>query len=893
MPTLADKINKNKSILKTSKGLFETTNESIMSKIQKSGMAPGAGSSPLAASGLGVSPDQAKMAGSSAQMGAVIRESVSPQAGERRAQERMFETEEERQAKQKAEKLSNLELLGSRIGGIVNNIISEGEAVDVTKLSYVTDAVTIDFKDLPQAEQDRIIAALTKIIYDADGNPVIPEGTLEEVNAQLPEGQKLKSNDDLLKYIQPGTRNLKLNSTKLKETFPDITDEQLASFENILSKAGILDGKDASALSSEDLNNIASLFGITGETRDTIIAKINEYIMPVTDTVVDNITGALGPTVSLSDFTPEDWQAFGLTGPADLVGLLGITEAEASTMTVGELQKKVNALLEADYDRVDELTRVANDPFYPESLRKAAQAELRNLSSVGVAATEADFEQLNEAVQSADEIEVAGKTYTVDELLSDEQLTTLISAYLEDPESDWSKKLKNDLPQLTLFIENNKAALEDAMKYLDESIKDKIAIAKKNDELDKYAPAEGVDVDLSGVNKAVLGDDYEAGVFGDKAMSEGAFTIGEGDDAVTYYHQENLRSAESKFNQEEKNTYANIITTAQKNGYNELFESLVTMDSEAIIAAAKAVGISTKDWLNRKYTQAVNDRTLETALVSKNVAEQQNAFTTITGMDEKAIKAYLSGYDILTAYNLGNTTTDMQTLKNSVVLKDGEIDYAATLSKFRTLNSGNLSLKNANLSSWVKNQSAGLTSKYYSDLFTALQDKVLSETEVNTILALPDERQINLLVKIVQDKTTKGGLVKGSGLANAVNKYIDKQAASILQSVVGTAEEVSKLYRAASPLTDVVPAGQDKNAARDYYLQALRKINEAMNKKMPSYVYEVLKRTRANLQAKYDTIKPTIKDLSIEERQHKPVAPKKITGGKKRAYVGRKPGMLV
>lgn len=232
-------------------------------------------------------------------------------------------------------------------------------------------------------------------------------------------------------------------------------------------------------------------------------------------------------------------------------------------------------------------------------------------------------------------IEVGGKTYTVDELLSDEQLTVLISSYLDDPESEWSKGIAKDLPQLVAFIEGNKTALEDAMKYLDESIRDKIAISKKNDELDKYAPAEGVDIDLSGVNKAVLGDDYEAGVFGDKAMSDGEFTVGEGEDAITYYHQANLRSGESKFSQEEKNAYASVISNAQKNGYTELFQSLVTMNSDAIIAAATTLGITAKDWINRKYTQAVTAAELAKASQTKNTNDQLRAFENMFGGKDK------------------------------------------------------------------------------------------------------------------------------------------------------------------------------------------------------------------------------------------------------------------
>jgi len=859
MPTLADKINKNKSILKTGDGLFEQTGESIMSRIQKRGMPAGAGASPMAAAGLGVSPDQAKMAGTAAQMGSVIRESTAPREGERRPQERMFETEEEKQAKQKAQKLSNLELLGSRIGGIVNTAIQGARPVDVTTLSYVQpDILKGDFRNLTDDQLSGVSASIAKITYDDEGNPIFPVGLLEEVNAQLPEDQRFTSNEELVKYTRQGTPSLKLNNTKIKETYPDITDEQLASLEAVLSSTGVLDGKDVASLDADDLNNIANLFGITGETLDTIIAKINEFIIPVTDTVIDNITGAVGPTVALADFTTEDWQAFGLEGPADLVNLLGITEAEASTLTVGELQKKVNALLEADYDRVDELTRVANDPFYPESLRKAAQAELRNLSSVGVVATESDFNKLNEAVQSADMIEVAGKTYTVDELLSDEQLTVLISSYLEDPESDYSKDLLKDFPALVEFINDNKAALENAMQYLDESIKDKIAISKKNDELNKYSPEEGVDIDLTGVNQAVLGEDFEEGLFSDTQMSEGEFTIGEGDDAITYYYQENIRSSASEFSGPERAEYARLIADSQKNGYNDYFKEIATMDSRAIIDAAKAAGITTTQWLNRKYTRAINNKTIDDALSLQTASDSdyQQVMKNVIGMDVEDIKSLVKSYDILTAYSLGGTSSELDLLRESIVTDaKGNINYPATLNKFKTINNGNIALKNDSISAWASAQSASLKSKNYSDLYSALNDGYLSSSEVDTILSLNDNRQIDKLIDIVQHKRKDAGLRQAGGLSFAVDEYIGKKYSEYIKGSFEDSGDLNTAIRLSSGLVSFRPTAYDVSRGKALLTKFNKLYNSAMGS-APFYITNKLKEAINNLKTELTRVEP-------------------------------------
>ena len=762
MATLADKINKNKSMLKRGGGLFEATGETIMSRLKKADMIPGAGTSPLAASAIGAGPDQAKMAGSAAQLQKSIKDTLAKEEKKEPRGLRSILTEEEADRKDKAEKLNNLELLGSRIGGIVNNIIDKANVAIPYELDIQEDVIKADFPELTDENRNSFESILAEITFDENGNPIITEDMLGRANALLPEDKKLESIEDLKKYVVGATiGTLQVNTTKLKETYPDITEEQIAAVKGILTKAGLTEGGKPEDMPAEDLNEVAKLLGITAETRETIIAKIKEFITPVTQTVVDNITDTLGPTVSLSDFKEEDWQAFGLTGPSDLVGLLGITKAEASELTVGELQEKVNALLQADYDRVEELTRVANDPFYPENLRKAAQAELRDLSSVGVMATESDFEKLNEAVQSADEIEVAGKTYTVDELLSDEQLTVLISAYLEDPESDFSKELARDLPELEAFITENKVALEAAMKYLDESIQEKIATAKKNDAANIYAPKEGVKVDLSGVNKAILGDEYEGGVFVDEAIPEGAFTKGEGDDAVTYYHQENLRSSASVFSDDDKVTYANTIATAQKEGYTALFQELVTMDSRMIETTANNLGINISQWINRKYTQAVNNKQISEAIASKNVQDQRLAIESIFGGKDKLSKLIKSAKEakIFQDDEYGTLSKDAKELLDNFVFNaDGSLNYSATLTVLQKTNLTDNTLKEAGLKSLIND--TDITSKKYNALWKLTRDGTFTYDEAISILNAGDDNIIEKMATIYANTEFAQGKTK-------------------------------------------------------------------------------------------------------------------------------------
>lgn len=782
MATLSEKINKNKSILKTGQGLFETTGESLMSKIRERNLAPGAGTSPMAAAGLGVGPDAAKMAGTGTQVDRAIRESIAPEKKAREPQARMFLTEEEQREKQRAQQLSNLDRLGARIGTIVNQAVASAQVRPVYKIDLQENVISADYPDLTTENRTSFESILAETTFDENGNPVITDDMLGRINALLPEDKKIASIANLKKYVTGATvGQLKLNSTKVKEIYPGVTEEQMAAIEGLVSKAGLTEGGKPEDMSAEDLNKVAELLGITDATRDEVIGKIKELITPVSDTVIDNITSTLGPAVALSSLTTEDWQAFGLGSAQDLGNLIGLESDEIQDMTIGDLQKKIDALMMADYDRVEELTRVANDPFYPEALRKAAKAELRDLSSVGVIATEADFNKLNEAVQAADEIEIGDKTYTTEELLSDEQLTVLIASYLEDPESDYSKDLLDDFPALVEFINGNKAALENAIKYLDESIKNKIDISKKNDELNKYSPEEGVDIDLTGVNQAVLGEDFEAGVFSDVQMSEGEFTVGEGEDAVTYYHQANLRE-ENVFNKEDKRAYADILSkTANKPEYRALFNELATKSADEIWKLANTLNIDVADYINRRYAQVTNQNTLDTAIanVASNPNAPQQALENIFGgkakLEELAKLAKQGNLFRDGAY--GTLSKDAQELVNNFVFNnDGTFNYLATANKLKTLNSSNDVLKEAGITA-VMNKT-DIISKNYSVIWNLVKDGELSVEDVNSILDSNDPDMIDKMASI----TFTQYLAKGEGvgkLPTIVKNYYNTKASEV------------------------------------------------------------------------------------------------------------------
>jgi hypothetical protein len=852
MATLSEKINKNKSILKQSQGLFETTGESLMSRIRDRGLAPGAGTSPLAASGLGVGPDVAKMAGTGAQMDRAIRESISPDKRPREPQARMFLTEEEQQEKQKAQQLSNLDRLGERIGTIVNQAVSSAQVTNVFRVDVQEDIVKSTYPDLTEEQRNNFQQILAEITYDENGQPQITEDIVGRLNASLPADATPLTEESVKPFITSG--QLQFNKTKAKDTYPDITDEQLTALEKIVAA----DDFDADKIKKDELNIVAEILGIDKNNLDEIIGKIKELITPISDTVVDNITSTLGPAVSLSSLTAEDWKAFGLGSAQDLGNLIGLESDEIQDMTIGDLQKRIDALMMADYDRVDELTRVANDPFYPEALRKAAKAELRDLSSVGVIATESDFAKLNEAVQSADELEIAGKTYTTEELLSDENLTVMIATYLEDPESDYSKDLLKDFPALAEFIDSNKAALDNAMKYLDESIKDKIAISKENDKMNSYTPVDGMAVDLSDINEDLI-EDYDSDVlFRDEAITPNSST-----------HLENIYGTDSVFNDAQKGVYVSLLRQAKDNKYPELLKEFGSLTSGQIADNAKIYGISSEQWMQRRYQQYVNADIIDKALTEDATPEQaQQALTSLLGTTAEGLDEFVTAYGVLVEYSFGTVSPEMTRLKNSVVLtKDGKIDYKATIAKFKDINAdNNLLFKQTNLGDWAKNQTTSLKAQKYSDLFNAMKDGVLSLTEIDNILKLPDDAQISRLVEIAYDKqpADAGGIIYSMGgntLFSTINKFVDDKFKTYLKDIFKDTQidNLMNIYGTSKPIQ---ATWDNKDRMTAYRETLLREVSKLQSSGGPRYL--VLKFNKI-----INQLKKNIDKISTEAEKHR------------------------
>lgn len=288
------------------------------------------------------------------------------------------------------------------------------------------------------------------------------------------------------------------DTTKLSAILTD--QAQLPEAESLTNKA--LSG----TASQEELARLAPMIGLSPSASAEQIAQKIESLKADSAASIGGAAGAAtSDTVTLSQLKPEDMAAIGITSLGELDGLLGLSAGEASQMTVKQLQDRVAALGRENFSQVKQLQDVANDPNRSQPERDEAIRRLRELGSAGVRATEQDYAKLNQEVQGASQVSFMGETHSIQDILSDEFLSSAVKAYLEDP--NYARQLKAESPSLASFIDGNRAALEAASKALGEDVAQLAQTQAANASLGNPG---GIPVDAA-VNEAIFGPNWNGG----------------------------------------------------------------------------------------------------------------------------------------------------------------------------------------------------------------------------------------------------------------------------------------------------------------------------------------------------------------------------------------------
>ena len=141
----------------------------------------------------------------------------------------------------------------------------------------------------------------------------------------------------------------------------------------------------------------------------------------------------------------------------DVPEILGIDDEVFAKMTFGEVQAQLKAWKNRNFQDVDALRDVLQDPTYSMAEKDYARQRLAELGAIGVTSIEQKANNLEAQVAEGDTVIVGGEVVKVSELMSDPKLKGVIATALEsDEELDKLSKVDKGLAD---WITRNKAAL--------------------------------------------------------------------------------------------------------------------------------------------------------------------------------------------------------------------------------------------------------------------------------------------------------------------------------------------------------------------------------------------------------------------------------------------------
>jgi hypothetical protein len=201
-------------------------------------------------------------------------------------------------------------------------------------------------------------------------------------------------------------------------------------------------------------------------------------------------------TIKLTDFLGKDKLDY---DTATLAGLLNVTEQELSGYSVQQLQDKLKEEVDKEYSRTKELEQMATSPLGAgQAERQLAREAARELSTTGVRASESQMQNLLAEVSKADQVQFLGKSGTVSELLSDDNVSAVIKEIVESPaDSDIRKQMASDPASKPLydFITRNENALKVAASKIQTGATSFKTLQEENK---KTIEALGISADLAG-----------------------------------------------------------------------------------------------------------------------------------------------------------------------------------------------------------------------------------------------------------------------------------------------------------------------------------------------------------------------------------------------------------
>lgn len=215
--------------------------------------------------------------------------------------------------------------------------------------------------------------------------------------------------------------------------------------------------------------------------------QINQLYQSATEAISSGAAGNVANDLTVEDLTQDP--KFGYDS-AELAHLLGLPEDQVKGMNIQNIRDQIQRIQADEYSNTTKLEQQAQSGSLGGAERALARTGAREASRVGTRSTEADMQHLEEQIANADQVSFGGKQYSVEDLLKDDNISGIVSNYLDSAEGSAERaQLEQTEPQLVEFIKKNQNLLSDAASRLSAGAQEFGDIQKSNQAIAASLPA--------------------------------------------------------------------------------------------------------------------------------------------------------------------------------------------------------------------------------------------------------------------------------------------------------------------------------------------------------------------------------------------------------------------
>lgn len=232
-------------------------------------------------------------------------------------------------------------------------------------------------------------------------------------------------------------------------TYAALSDADKATFKTALQKVGSSTGTNA------DVAQVNKLLGHDASHLLTS-AELQTMFMAPDATLGTKLAGATPESVTIGQLSPKD---LGVDSFDQIDQDLGLAPGAAAKMTVAQLGAAVAAVKTKGYSSADQWRQELADPTTSTQERETARTMLRAMGASGVKEAEAKFSQLRDQVQASNQVQFNGKSMSVDDVLSSDNMKATVASYIHMTDAE-KATFRAAEPEMATWIDSNTAALK-------------------------------------------------------------------------------------------------------------------------------------------------------------------------------------------------------------------------------------------------------------------------------------------------------------------------------------------------------------------------------------------------------------------------------------------------